>query len=291
MNGPDFEALVEQITAEIYDRLASERGGATVRAVRDQVCSDCTGTCARRCGFKMDDFLTAGADRIGGAPGMGKPPAGVAASIDHTLLKPDGTESEVDQLCDEAAEFGFASVCVNPVFVRRCRDRLEGTGVKTCTVIGFPLGATLSEVKALEARRAQDHGAEELDMVIPVGLLKSSRHDLVEADIAAVVGTRDAGNVVKVIIETCLLSDDEKKAACRLAVAAGADYVKTSTGFSSGGATVADIALMRAAVGPAIGVKASGGVKDLETLRAMVDAGATRIGASAGVKIVKEAVS
>jgi len=286
MNGSEFEALVNKITGELYERLSQP-----VRAVRGEVCSDCTGTCARRCGFKMDDFLTAGADRIGGAPGMGKPKPGVAASIDHTLLKPDGTERDVDQLCDEAAEFGFASVCVNPVFVERCHRRLEGTGVKTCTVIGFPLGANTSEVKALEARRAQDHGAEELDMVIPVGLLKSGRHDLVLADIAAVTAVRDAGHVVKVIIETCLLTEEEKRAACRLSVEAGADYVKTSTGFSSGGATAADIALMRSEVGPAIGVKASGGVKDLETLNAMVEAGATRIGASAGVKIVSEVPS
>ncbi|NRA96283.1 MAG: deoxyribose-phosphate aldolase [Planctomycetes bacterium] len=213
----------------------------------------------------------------------------LVARIDHTVLKPDATESEIDNLCDEAAEYGFASVCVNPVFVERCRRRLEGSAVKTCTVIGFPLGATLPDVKALEARRAQDAGAEELDMVIAVGLLKSGRHDLVQADIEAVVAVRDAGHVVKVIIETCLLTDDEKRAACRLSVAAGADYVKTSTGFSAGGATVADVALMREEVGPTIGVKASGGVKDLETMQRMVEAGATRIGASAGVRIVKEA--
>ena len=213
----------------------------------------------------------------------------LVARIDHTVLKPDATESEIDNLCDEAAEYGFASVCVNPVFVARCRRRLEGSAVKTCTVIGFPLGATLPDVKALEARRAQDAGAEELDMVIAVGLLKSGRHDLVQADIEAVVAVRDAGHVVKVIIETCLLTDDEKRAACRLSVAAGADYVKTSTGFSAGGATVADVARMREEVGPTIGVKASGGVKDLETMQRMVEAGATRIGASAGVRIVKEA--
>ena len=284
MNEAEFEALVARITAELHERLA-----APVRAVREEVCSDCTGTCARRCGFKMDDFLSAGASRIGGSPGLGKLTEGTAAAIDHTVLKPDATESEIDNLCDEAAEYRFASVCVNPVFVERCRRRLEGSDVKTCTVLGFPLGATLSEVKALEARRSQDAGAEELDMVIPVGLLKSGRHDLVQADIEAVVAARDAGHVVKVIIETCLLTDEEKRTACRLSVAAGADYVKTSTGFSTGGATVADVALMRGEVGPAVGVKASGGVKDLETMQRMVAAGATRIGASAGVRIVKEA--
>ncbi len=284
MNESELEGLIQKITGELHALLSQP-----VRANREAVCSDCTGTCARRCGFKMDDFLSAGACRIGGAPGMGKLSAEVAAAIDHTLLKPDATEAQVDTLCQEAAEHGFASVCVNPVYVGRCRERLAGSGVKTCTVIGFPLGATLSEVKALEARRAQDAGAEELDMVIPVGLLKSGRPDLVQADIEAVVAARDPGNIVKVIIETCLLSDDEKRLACQRSVAAGADYVKTSTGFSSDGATVADIALMRAAVGADVGVKASGGVKDYETMRAMVDAGATRIGASAGVRIVKEA--
>lgn len=283
MNVADFDRLVAEITNEIHARLSRP-----VRNQRDAVCSDCTGTCARRCGFKMDDFLEAGVDRIGGAPGLGAPRSGVAGMIDHTVLKPDATEAEIDRLCEEAAEHGFASVCVNPVFVARCRQRLEGTGVKTCTVIGFPLGATFSETKAVEAQRAQDLGAEELDMVIPVGLLKSGRHDLVRADVAKVVEARRSGHLVKVIIETCLLTDDEKRAACRLSVEAGADYVKTSTGFSTGGATVADIALMRLEVGPHLGVKASGGVKDLETLRQMVDAGATRIGASAGVKIVKE---
>ncbi len=284
MNGTELEALVERITDEIHARIS--RG---VRASRDQVCSDCTGTCARRCAFKLDDFISAGAARIGGAPGLGKTPAGVAALIDHTLLKPDATEKEIDRLCNEALQHRFASVCVNPVYVERCRKRLDGSGVRTCTVIGFPLGATLSEVKAIEARRAQDLGADELDMVIPVGLLKSGRQDLVEADIRAVVQARAPGNLVKVIIETCLLTDEEKRAACRLAARAGADYVKTSTGFAGGGATASDIALMREAVGPTLGVKASGGVKDLHAVQEMVKAGASRIGASAGVKIVREA--
>lgn len=286
MNPAELEKLVEQITTEIHGRLQTR-----VRARREEVCSDCTGTCARRCAFKLDDFVAAGAARIGGAPGLGKTPAGVAALIDHTLLKPDGTEADIDRLCAEAAEHRFASVCVNPVFVERCRKALAGTGVLTCTVIGFPLGATLPEVKALEARRAQDLGAEELDMVIPVGLLKSGRHDQVEEHVRAVVAAREPGHIVKVIIETCLLTDAEKRAACRIAAAAGADYVKTSTGFAGGGATAADIALMRETVGPSIGVKASGGVKDWKALQDMVKAGATRIGASAGVKIVKEATA
>jgi deoxyribose-phosphate aldolase len=284
MNPAEVEALVEQITAEIHTRLSSP-----VRAQKDQVCSDCTGTCARRCAFKMEDFISAGAARIGGAPGLGKPRSGVAAMIDHTLLKPEATEADIDRLCAEASEHHFASVCVNPVFVERCHRRLEGTGVIACTVIGFPLGATLKEIKAEEARRTQDLGAQELDMVIPIGLLKSGRHDLVEEHVAAVTAVRRPGNAVKVIIETCLLTDAEKRTACRIAAKAGADYVKTSTGFAGGGATAADVALMREVVGPSVGVKASGGVKDYQTFKELVEAGATRIGASAGVKIVREA--
>lgn len=276
-----LDGLAEHIVSALMAQRAATR--------RETVCGNCVGNCVKQCAFKLEDFIAAGASRLGASLGVGDPPPGVAALIDHTLLKPDAKESEIDQLCAEAGEHGFASVCVNPVYVGRCRTNLAGTGVKTCTVIGFPLGATFSEVKAAEARRAQELGAEEIDMVIPVGLLKSGRQDLVAADIAAVVATRNAGNVVKVIIETCLLTDDEKRAACRIAAAAGADYVKTSTGFAGGGATAHDVALMRAEVGPAMGVKASGGVKDLAAVQAMIAAGATRIGASAGVRIVKEA--
>ena len=285
MKALDLDALVREIADAVEGRLA----GPPIRARRDAVCSDCTGTCAQRCGFKMADFVEAGADRIGGALGLRKTPSGVAPLIDHTLLKPDATRDDVLKLCDEALAHGFASVCINPVWVETCRRRLEGSEVRTCTVIGFPLGATLSQVKAFEARRAQDLGAQELDMVIQVGQLKSGLHDAVEDDIRVVVESRDAGHLVKVILETCLLTDDEKRTACRLAVKAGADYVKTSTGFSTGGATAADIVLMRAEVGPAMGVKASGGVRDLAGLQALVAAGATRIGASAGVRIAHEA--
>ena len=191
-----------------------------------------------------------GAGRFTAAPGIGKTSPEVAALIDHTLLKPDATEREVTQLCAEAAEHGFASVCVNPVWVQHCARQLAGSRVKVCTVVGFPLGATLSEIKRAEADRAQDLGACEIDMVMAIGLLKSGRLDDVERDIAAVTSVCRKDVVVKVIIETCLLTDEEKRAACRLAVKAGADYVKTSTGFSTGGATVADIELMRAEVGP-----------------------------------------
>ncbi len=278
----ELDRLIESITDEIYERL-----NKPVRNVRDQACSDCTGNCAQRCAFKMGDFLEAGACRISATPGTKKTAEGVAGLIDHTILKPDATEKEIDQLCAEAREHEFASVCVNPVWVPRCAKQLAGSRVKVCTVVGFPLGATLSEVKRAETRIAQDLGAEEIDMVISVGLLKSGRHDDVEKDIAAVVGALNPGVVCKVILETCLLTDDEKRVACRLAVRAGAHYVKTSTGFSTGGATVGDVALMRAEVGPSVGVKASGGVKDRATLDKMVAAGATRIGASAGVKIVR----
>ncbi len=278
-----MDALAERIVDEVLARQNAARAQQ-----RDKVCGNCQGQCVRQCSFKLDDFLAAGVARLGAGPGVGAPRPALAALIDHTLLKPDATEAEVDRLCAEAAEHGFASVCVNPVFIERCRRKLEGSAVRTCTVIGFPLGATLPEVKAHEARLAQDLGAEELDMVIPVGLLKSGRQDLVRAHIEAVVATRRAGGVVKVIIETSLLTDDQKRAACRIAKDAAADYVKTSTGFSGGGATAKDIALMREVVGPAMGVKASGGVKDLAAMQAMLAAGATRIGASAGVRIVKE---
>ncbi len=234
-----------------------------------------------------DALVNAGADRIGTSPAPKNPAPNVAALIDHTILKPDATERDIDRLCDEAAEHRFVSVCVNPVWVPRCAARLRGSGVKTCTVVGFPLGATLPDVKGFETRRAQDLGAEEIDMVIAIGMLKSGKDDEVLRDLEAVTAARRAGVLVKVILETCLLTDDEKRRACRLSVKAGADFVKTSTGFSTGGATVADIALMRSEVGPSLGVKASGGVKDRATLERMVAAGATRVGASAGVKILK----
>lgn len=205
--------------------------------------------------------------------------------IDHTLLKPDATASMIDKLCEEAKQYNFASVCVNPTWIKRSAEHLAGTDVKVCTVIGFPLGANTLDVKAAETRDAIANGATEVDMVLNVGALKSGDLDLVKRDIQAVVEA--SGDVlVKVIIETGLLTDEEKVTACNLSVQAGADYVKTSTGFGPGGATVEDIALMRKTVGPDIGVKASGGVRDRETAIAMVNAGATRIGASAGISIV-----
>ncbi|GAB1529744.1 MULTISPECIES: deoxyribose-phosphate aldolase [Brevibacillus] len=205
--------------------------------------------------------------------------------IDHTLLKPDATQEMIDKLCQEAREHDFMSVCVNPYWVKRSAELLAGSEVKVCTVIGFPLGASTIESKAAETRDAIANGATEVDMVLNVGALKSGDLETVKKDIAAV--KQAAGDILlKVILETCLLTEEEKVVACKLSVEAGADYVKTSTGFSTGGATVEDIALMRKTVGPNVGVKASGGVRDGETAVAMIEAGASRIGTSSGVSIV-----
>ncbi|MEK4424543.1 deoxyribose-phosphate aldolase [Solibacillus sp. FSL K6-1523] len=208
-----------------------------------------------------------------------------AKMIDHTLLKAEASASQVQKICDEAKQYVFASVCVNPTWVKFCAEQLAGTEVKVCTVIGFPLGASTSAVKGYETKDAIANGAGEIDMVINIGALKDGRFNVVLEDIKAVVNAAN-GTLVKVIIETCLLTDEEKVKACELAVEAGADFVKTSTGFSTGGATAEDIALMRKTVGPTIGVKASGGVRSLEDMKAMIDNGATRIGASSGVAIM-----
>lgn len=210
----------------------------------------------------------------------------IAGMIDHTLLKADATKPQIEKLCEEAREYKFASVCVNPTWVAAAKEMLTGSGVKVCTVIGFPLGATTSETKAFETTDAIEKGAEEVDMVINIGALKDGNDELVEKDIRAVIDAAKGKALTKVIIETSLLTDEEKTRACQLAVKAGADYVKTSTGFSTGGATIEDIALMRKTVGPEIGVKASGGVRNTEDTEKMIRAGATRIGASSGVSIV-----
>jgi deoxyribose-phosphate aldolase len=213
--------------------------------------------------------------------------AKLARMIDHTLLKPEATMQEIENLCAEAKHYGFASVCINPAYVKLCADVLRNSNVKVCTVIGFPLGATSSAAKAFETEQAIKHGASEVDMVINIGMLKSREYDYVEHDILAVVdGAHRLKALVKVIIETGLLTDDEKIKACALAKHAGADFVKTSTGFVNGGATVEDIALMRKVVGPEVGVKASGGVRSKKQALALLASGATRIGASASIKIV-----
>jgi deoxyribose-phosphate aldolase len=215
----------------------------------------------------------------------------IAHYIDHTLLKPDATEAQIRQLCAEAAQHDFASVCVNPTWVKLCNELLPpGQGVKVCTVIGFPLGATTSAVKAFEAKTAWQQGADEIDMVLNVGALKSGKLDLVETDIRA-VRAAIPGVTLKVIIETCLLTDAEKITACQIAKRAGADFVKTSTGFAKGGATVEDVRLMRQTVGPLMGVKASGGIKSYADAKAMIEAGATRLGCSAGIAIIQGAAS
>jgi deoxyribose-phosphate aldolase len=279
----DLEQLIEQITDVIVARL---NGGGIDQA---GLCG-CTSECFNRCPERMHRVVDAGASRIGLVLGETTSAKDWASLIDHTLLKPDATDEDIKRLCDEAARFRFASVCINPTWVRAATCNLQGTGIPVCTVIGFPLGATLPDVKAYEARRAILEGAREVDMVINVGALKSGDDCLVEHDIRSVVeAAHEYGVTTKVIIETALLTDEEKIRACQSAKRAGADFVKTSTGFSKGGATVADVLLMRRTVGPDLGVKASGGVKNLEDARKLVEAGATRIGASVGVKIAQEA--
>lgn len=212
----------------------------------------------------------------------------IAAYIDHTLLKQDAAAPQIDRLCAEAAQYHFASVCVNPWYVPRCVKNLQGTGVKVCTVVGFPLGATTTESKVFETLQAVRSGAEEIDMVMNVCAMKSGNTRAIEQEIQALAAAVEGHAILKVILETCLLTEGEKILACQIAKRAGADYVKTSTGFSTGGATVADVALMRKIVGPEMGVKAAGGIRDYATAKAMLDAGATRIGASAGIAIVQQ---
>jgi len=211
-----------------------------------------------------------------------------AKMFDHTILKADATKEQIVNLCNEALEYEFASICVNSCHTKLVAEKLKGSNVKTCVVVGFPLGAMSSRAKAFEARDAVEAGAQEVDMVINVGALKEHDFEYVENDIRAVVAEADKRALVKVIIETCLLTDEEKVTACKLAQKAGADFVKTSTGFSTGGATAADITLMRKTVGNSMGVKASGGIRDFDTAIAMIKAGATRIGASASIAIVNK---
>jgi deoxyribose-phosphate aldolase len=278
VTAPELQRLIEIIVQE----MAAASGPTAARCHCHSVASDC-------CPNRLQGVLDAGATRVG-VHASGGAPATVAAMIDHTLLKPDATRQEIEELCREAAQFGFATVCVNPAWVASAARILAGSGVGVCSVVGFPLGATTADVKGYETRRAIFDGAREIDMVINVGALKSGDLRTVERDIEAVAAPcRECGVLSKVIIEAALLTDDEKVTACTLAKAAGADYVKTSTGFGPGGATAADVALMRRVVGADMGVKAAGGVRDLDALKAMVAAGATRVGASAGVKIVQQA--
>src|SRR5678815_5213919 len=279
MAAPELERLIRIIVEEVT---AAQAGAAPpVRCACHSVLFEC-------CPDRLRTVIEAGASRLGlHASGGGA--GDVAGMIDHTLLKPDASRTEVEKLCRDAAEYNFASVCVNPTWVATCAQLLKGTSVIVCSVVGFPLGATTPDTKHYETRRAIFDGAREIDMVINVGALKSGDLRLVERDIEAVTTPcREFGALSKVIIEAALLTDDEKVTACTLAKAAAADFVKTSTGFGPGGATAGDVALMRRVVGDEMGVKAAGGVRDLEGLKAMVAAGATRIGASAGVRIVQE---
>lgn len=267
----NYEQLIEQITDLVLSKIDDDY-------------------CPTFCSADVKRIVDAGASRIGIVLGETATAHDWASLIDHTLLKPEASESDIKKLCSEAAEFGFASVCVNPVWVKKASEFLRGSDVPVCTVIGFPLGATLPDVKAYEARRAIFNGAKEVDMVINIGALKSGDDCAVEADIKAVAdAAHENGILCKVIIETALLTDEEKVRACLASKNAGADFVKTSTGFAKGGATVDDVNLMRRTVGKALGVKASGGVKGIDDARAMFEAGATRIGASVGVKIAQEA--
>jgi len=237
----------------------------------------------------VDNIVNSGADRIAAGFGIGDILANksIARKIDHTLLKPDATTDDITALCEEAKKFQFASVCINPGYVSLCSELLKGSGVKVCTVIGFPLGATTTETKRYEAEQAIKNGAEEIDMVINVGQLKQGNYDYVFNDVNQVVlAAKKKGDICKVILETALLTDEEKIKACIICKHAGADFVKTSTGFSKGGATVGDIALMKYVVGSSVGVKASGGIRSREDANAMIASGADRIGASASVKIV-----
>ncbi len=269
--------------ARLIAIVAEEVMAATRRPAAACACHHVSQDC---CPTRLREVIDAGASRLGfhataGATGD------VAGLIDHTLLKPDATRQDIEKLCEEAATHHFATVCVNPAWVATCAGLLRGSGVGVCTVVGFPLGATVADVKHFETHRTIFDGAREVDMVINIGALKSGDLRTVEKDIEAVTTPcRSAGVVSKVIIEAAYLTDEEKVAACSLAKAAGADFVKTSTGFGPGGATVADVALMRRVVGQDMGVKAAGGVRDLEGLKALVAAGASRVGACAGVKIV-----
>ena len=289
----DTNALIERVTREVMTSINNgtaappESADAELcRVLQGLSCAEC-GLCVTKCPTLVDGLISSGACRISARLGVGEVESKIARMIDHTLLKPEADEDQIRQLCREAADYCFASVCINPVWVELSAALLRRTGVKVCTVIGFPLGADTTETKAYETRDAIGKGAQEVDMVIDIGLLKSRKYREVKEDIAAVVRASRYNVVVKVILETCLLTDDEKIKACELAVEAGADFVKTSTGFSTGGATVEDIRLMRSVVGPEKGVKASGGVRSFEDASEMIKAGATRIGASAGLKIVK----
>ena len=282
------EQLVEVITREVLVGMM-EHEQRKAACDGEQCKFNCAeGMCVRTCFDRTGRVLSAGAERLSSTIGVIPQDMSIGRLIDHTLLKPDATPDQIAQLCFEARKYGFAAVCVNPTWVKLCAQLLHGSPVKVCTVIGFPLGATAPEVKAFEARNAIENGASEIDMVINIGALKARDLELVARDIRGVVeATHARGAIVKVIIEAVLLTDEEKTIACLLSKEAGADFVKTSTGFAAGGATVHDVTLMRRVVGPEMGVKAAGGVRTYADAESMIKAGATRIGASARIKIVQ----
>ncbi len=291
MEQNEFEQIVRLVTEEVVRYLGGPRIlPAAGSESDDEICPGCDLNCAEKCARKTRAVVDAGADRISCGPTVVELDAGFAGLIDHTLLKPEASRDEIRKLCQEAAKFGFASVCINPWYVPLAAELLRGTKIKVCTVIGFPLGATLPQVKMYEAEEAIKLGAQEVDMVINIGALKSGQDDVVQSDIRGVVeASHRGGAICKVILETALLTVEEKVRASLASKQAGADFVKTSTGFSTAGATAEDVALMRAVVGSEIGVKAAGGVRSFEDLKKMVCAGATRIGASASVKIMEQA--
>jgi deoxyribose-phosphate aldolase len=286
-----IEHLVEEITQRVIIALNDSQASAPAPDYsHDPNCPDCERQGVQHRPHLVRQAMEAGASRFSATLGVTHVDGDIARFIDHTLLKPDATQAQIAQLCHEARQYHFAAVCVNPTHIKLCADLLKGSDVAVCTVVGFPLGATPPEVKAYEAQQAIEDGATEVDMVINIGALKGAEYELVERDIAMVTRTcHNNGALCKVIIEAALLTDQEKMKACELAKKAGADYVKTSTGFGPGGATVADVALMRRVVGPSMGVKAAGGIRSYADAKGMVEAGATRIGASAGVRIVQEA--
>ena len=279
---------VEQIVEEVIRKVGSASG----ECKPGEPCVDC-GYCVVHKKDIVKTMIENGAERISASPGVseqGKIDIDIAKLIDHTLLKPEATPDDIKKLCAEALKYGFASVCVNPCYVKLVSEILKGSKVKTCCVVGFPLGANRTETKVFEAEKAIEDGVDEIDMVMNIGMLKSGNYEYVERDIQAVVNTAHKyGVLVKVILETALLTDEEKIKACILAKRANADFVKTSTGFSKGGATVGDVALMRRVVGSAMGVKASGGIRTYEQAIEMIKSGADRIGASASVKIISGA--
>lgn len=284
----NVEQIVEIVTREVLIALATRQQGSPSTEL-DHCSEECTGeVCVKTCYDRVGRVVNAGASRISSSLGGIPQDPSLAHMIDHTILKPDATPDQIAQLCFEARKYEFASVCVNPTHVKLSAELLRGSPVKVTTVVGFPLGASSTAVKVYETETALRDGASEIDMVINIGALKGKDYDLVARDINAVVRMAHAsGALVKVIIETALLTDEEKEIASLLAKEAGADFVKTSTGFSSGGATAEDVALIRRTVGPEMGIKAAGGVSSYEDAKRMIFAGATRIGASAGVKIVQ----